>query len=103
MSILLIFVAVPFLTIDFYTSKYQEYTKYENSESMILGKISDYYKITKNGSVINKKEIDKTNKKETITLSEEGDYEISAYSYSEEGAKTTRWKSPCPPPFVAWK
>ena len=49
LTVLLIFVALPFLTIDFKTSKYDEYLRYENSECLILGKISDYYKITKNG------------------------------------------------------
>lgn len=48
LSALFLFMSLPFLTVNYQTYRLDENTKYETGEQMVLGKICDYYKITKN-------------------------------------------------------
>lgn len=49
LTALFMFVSIPFLSINFKTFKFEENLKYEENEVLIMGKISDHYKITDSG------------------------------------------------------
>jgi len=49
LSVLFVFIMGIFISIDYKSFNYAENLKYENSQVYVIGKICDYYKITKNG------------------------------------------------------